>query len=155
MNRCKSCNADMSNKKLRVDRKIFKIPFACKTCGSIMIKYEPTRDLVFLWRYPAPDRIGLIYLPIGEDYRGGGPIKRFSPALAIVLAMGSGYTDRKKGFVPTHTIEVGDVVLYNKNVPWTLKLKNSDQDPYTVTICGFEDIHAVVEEPKSESEYLI
>lgn len=132
------------NKKLSTHREGFHVPFSCDICGAIDFSYEPVRDVMFLWPYPRPTMSkGGLHL-VDDNFRGGSYVDEIAPDKAVVLAIGKGYFNVKKGFfVPTHSINIGDVVHYNKRVPWKIELKNNKGEKYQITLCGFADCYAV------------
>ncbi len=132
------------NLKLNSRRDGFNIPFSCSLCHSLKFNYTPARDVLFVWPYPRPTQTqGGIHL-VDEKFIGGSYVDELAPDRAIVLAIGPGYFDKKKHrFVPTHSIEIGDVVRYNKKVPWKIELRNDNGEKFPVTLCGFADCYAV------------
>lgn len=129
--------------KLRALRGDYEIPFKCDECGSIHFPFRAVRDVVFIWPKPAPNRVGLIHLPEDTKFIGGGPRERFREPRAIILSVGRGYVNKKGKFVKTHSLQIGDEVIYEKRVPWRITLKGLDGKRIIVTACGFEDIYGL------------
>jgi co-chaperonin GroES (HSP10) len=141
---CSKCGNDVYDGRTNSNRGIFQIPFKCSECNSIKFDYSPVRDVLFIWPYPAPDKVGSILLIEDTNFRGGSLKEELRPNLAVVLAIGDGYFDsKKKEFVPTKDLRVGDVVYYNKRIPWRVELKNDDGDKFEVRMCGFNDVYGV------------
>lgn len=123
----------------------FIIPFCCSLCGTLRINYQPVRDVVYLWPYPAPEKTKSgILLPDDTDFVGGAYKDEIRPNLAVILGYGPGYFDiKKRKFVPSEGLEVGQVIHFNKKIikAWTVNLKNESGDRYPVTLCGFQDVY--------------
>lgn len=132
------------NLKLRSYRDGFKIPFYCGVCGALKFNYVAVRDVLFVWPYPKPTESKGGIVLVDDNYIGGSYVEEIRPNKAIVLAIGDGFFSKtKKKFIPCYGIEVGDVVRYNKKVPWVIELKNDNEEKHKVTLCGFQDCYAV------------
>ena len=138
------------------------IPFGCSVCGSIWSKYRPLRDIVVIWafnEYP-PEMYGsFIVIPeIAIDHHQSD--------IGMVLRKGPGYFDRdvikftdiagpnvrryshggtRKPVVRMDSIHVGDVVAYDKTVPWSIPILGLDHNPHQIIFCGALDVFSVVE----------
>lgn len=141
---CKKCGQDKTSQKLKSDRGSFQVPFRCDLCGCIKLDYQPVRDVLIVWKYPAPEKAGVIHLLEDENFRGGSTKEYLRPSFAVVLAIGPGYFHPKwKTYVETHSIEVGDDVFFNKQVPWNIELESPNGKKYAVTFCGFSDVYGI------------
>jgi hypothetical protein len=121
-------------------------PFVCPHCKRFRFKYRAIRDVVLIWPMPLP-----------PTFVEGGAIVRPESSInaddelygrsdyGLVLSVGPGYYDNKK-FHPTHTLEVGMKVVYDKLVPWKVYVEGCDGKEELVVICGFKDVRGVVEE---------
>src|SRR5580692_5585804 len=96
--KCEKCNIEVSEK-VSAKRDCFTIPFSCNKCGSIKIKYNPVRDIVYVYQYPAPEKSKGGIVLVDEKYVGyvGGNYKEtLRPNKAVILAFGPGYYDSKE-----------------------------------------------------------
>lgn len=140
---CKCCGKKKT-KKASAKRKEFVIPFSCKECGSIKIDYEPVRDVILLWAYPPPEKSAGGIVLVHDKYIGGSLAEELRPDKAVVMAFGPGFFDKKETrFIPMLEYEIGDIVRYNKDVPWKIDLEDSDGNKHNVTMCGMYDIWAI------------
>ena len=133
---CSSCGAVACDNKINLAVKDHKIPFVCQVCGVFQFKYQAIRDIVFIWPLPSAEKIGNIVLP---------EICRTETEFGVVLSVGRGVHDKKGRFHPV-TFEVGDLVAYDKDVPWRTTLYGSTGiKKFLVKYMGARDIKAVVE----------
>jgi len=106
------------------------------------------KDLVCVYPIPLPDT----FIPGGtvlrtessrdveKEWGGRSPY-------GIILNFGPGYRDGEGVFHPTHGLEVGDVVIYDKGVPNRLRFEGFiDHLKHLVVVCGFRDVGAVIED---------
>lgn len=114
---CTDCGQSF-NQKITDLVKEYKIPFVCTVCGQIKFPAQPMRNLVFLWPKPVPDKIGSIILPDSVK-------KSMEDEFGVVLAAGKGYYTEAGEWKPC-TLKTGDVVIYDKNVPWKLTITGID-----------------------------
>lgn len=142
-----TCGYEPVNKKLdtSIIRHGMRAPFYCTLCGAIDFPFQAVRDVVFLYPKPAPEKLGELYVPEG-DFVGGSVGEKYREPIAIVLSIGMGSRDRQnKEFIPTKGIvEVGDVVYYNKKVPWRMNMKGSDGKEHMIVYCGILDLRGIV-----------
>ncbi len=135
------------NKKLdtNIERHRMRVPFYCALCGAIDFPFQAVRDVVFLYPMPAPRKIGDLYIPEGE-FIGGSVAEKFREPIAVVLSVGQGSRDRRnKEFISTKgVVEAGDVVYYNKKVPWRMNMRGSDGNEHVVVYCGILDLRGLV-----------
>lgn len=123
----------------------YKIPFVCSLCGSINIPYRPLRAVVFLWIPPLPEKVGLIHIPDYEGRQGNARDLLREPT-AVIMAFGPGaYTPEGK-FIPSSGIEVGDLILYNKSVPWSQFMTDPTGKEHKIVLCSYADLIGVVKE---------
>jgi len=139
--KCIECGTELKDIDLRkVVNGTIDVPFVCSHCGSIKFPFEPTRDVVFLLREPAPEvSKGGIYLIEETNFVGGGPRTYLRGNSARVLAIGPGFYNPKGGFIPTE-LQVGQIVHFNVKVPWHIDLKGDDGKEYHVVYCGEKDV---------------
>jgi len=141
-----------TNNKLNCDRDTFTIPYSCPVCNSINFKWKAIRDVVFLYPTPRPEKVGSIYIP---DYDGRmvNTQESFREGLGIVLSLGKGtYSEKLHRWVSTDDLHVGDLVHYNKQVPWKMNLPASDGKEHQVILCGYLDVWGVIEEEDSKAK---
>ena len=112
---------------------LFKVPFCCVTCGNLFFPLQAVRDIVFLYPKPKQEKIGSIIIP--EAFRT-------EEEEAVVLSFGKGYY-KKKTFIPIE-LELGDIVKYDKNIPWVHYVRASDGIKHRVKYCSYEDILSIV-----------
>lgn len=120
----------------------YRIPFVCNLCGSIRVPYKPLRGVVFLWKPAVPEKVGSIIIPDYEGRRGNARDLMRQPT-AVVMAFGPGAYTPEGSFVPSEGIEVGDLVLYNKDVPWNQMMFDSVGVEHNVILCSYVDIIGV------------
>jgi hypothetical protein len=137
------------------------IPFGCPLCGSVWSEYRPLRDIVVLWAFnDYPPWIYNTDIIIPE-----AAVNHAQSDLGIVLRVGPGYFDRdkvapKRGhldlesmlpgmrrpIVRTDSINVGDIVTYDKGVPWAIPMLGLDRNPHHIVFCGALDVFTLVED---------
>lgn len=131
---CNRCGS-MENTAHIVEK--YNIPFKCPECGSIDFPYRPTGDKVFVWPDPEPEYYkGTIYIPEFIRERDG---------YGVILAIGKGYYDRRGKWHPT-SLKVGERIIYDKNVPWSMEVEAPDGNKYTVVYMGEQDVKLKVYE---------
>jgi hypothetical protein len=136
------------NDKLNCDRATFIIPFGCPVCNAINVRYRAIRDVVFLFPTPKPTIINGIHVP-DFDFGAGGKRntqEELRDPTAIVLSIGYGAYTPKGKFISSDELEVGDIVYYNKRVPWRMEHKSPDGVVHEMVICGYQDISSKVTE---------
>jgi co-chaperonin GroES (HSP10) len=111
--------------------------------GKLHFKYRPLRDVVFLYRTPAPETFsddGVIEIPKRLKHL-------YKTDEGTILAVGPGYYDKKGKYHKTPDwVKPGVKIRFDKNVPWGITENGVDGKPYSVVMCGVSDIHFVVEE---------
>lgn len=115
----------------------FNIPFVCPICNQIDFKYQAIKDRVFVWSEKLPEKVGGIIIPeiLREVFLG-------ESGYGVVLSCGKGYYD-KKGIFHSVDIKVGDIVVYDKQVPWEKIIEN-----HRVKFMGYQDVQGVINEFK-------
>jgi chaperonin GroES len=131
----------------------FEIPFACSYCKSIKFDFEAVRDVVFLLPAKKVEKFGMIWLP-DDEYVGGNPQNRFKNSLGVILSCGPGYLKNGKYHDIRGKLETGDLVMYEKNVPWRKEIKDFNGSNYEVVVCGFLDVYAKVKMDSSVLDIL-
>lgn len=150
--KCVECGADIVgkppfyyepvNKKSKEAVEKYKIPFVCSVCGSISMPFRPIRAVVFMWVPPIPEKVGSIIIP-DYDGRQGNARDIMREPTAVILAFGPGNHTNEGGFVPSDGIEVGDLVLYTKEVPWSQQMFDPTGKEHKVILCSYADIIGV------------
>lgn len=92
-----------------------KVPFCCKECGSLLFSHKATRDIVFVFPTPVPEKLGSFFIP--DEYK-----ENYRDEFGIVLSIGPGYYDKKGKFNPT-TLQEGSLVVYDRDVPWLVEVE--------------------------------
>ena len=118
----------------RIDHNNYNVPFYCKECGAISFVWNPIRDLVFIWDLPLPEYYHGTDIAIADTYK-----HYYKKGQGIILAIGPGYYDKKGKFHETQ-LKVGDKVVYNADVPWSMRFEGTDEDFHSVVICGEQDV---------------
>lgn len=112
------------------------VPFYCDVCGAIKFPFRPTGDKVFVVSDPIETHIGMIEIP--EQYR------KEKRRTGTVVAIGRGYYNDKGKFIAT-SVQVGQRVIYHKNVPWKMKVVGQDGNEHRVEYMGERDIQFVLD----------
>ena len=156
---CKECNTELEGRRgedggvdtfyLAKDFKLFeminkfKIPFYCESCGSLKFPYKAARDVVFIWPEVTKEKIGSIYIPetvnILTEY-------------GVVLTAGPGHRDTKKGIFYPSQLSVGDVIVYDKGVPWSMEVVGTDGKTYNVKYMGEQDVKGIVKDDSDSTD---
>ena len=106
--------------------------------GVIDIKYQPMRDMIFVLSERSEQKIGSIIIP--EDAR-----ENLGRETGVVLAAGKGHTSPQSGkFIPI-SLKVGDIIVYNKEVPWEVEIEDNFGKKHTVKMMCERDAIGVVE----------
>ena len=135
MNKCRTCNKTLPDRAVIVK---YPTPFTCSRCGQIEFPYQPLKNIVFVYPDPLPEKMGSFYFPslYAENYRS---------KFGIVVAVGKGYHDRRYRWHPT-TVRTGDRVVYDKDVPWYMRIEALDGKMYHVKYMPELDVKGIVEE---------
>lgn len=112
------------------------IPFVCPKCGGIKFPFKALNGIAFLWPKPIQEKLGSIFIP--EASRDN-----FKTSLGVVLTVGKGCVEKRSGLFIEAQIVPGDVVLYDKNVPWSMQIKAPDGKDYQVNLMNILDINAI------------
>jgi len=119
----------------------FNVPFYCTICGAIKFPWRAIRDIVFI--YP---------LPVEETYREGGLVvipdtykEFYKKGQGVILSIGPGYYDDKKFHPIDPDLKIGELVIYNKDVPWYDVVIGNDKKEHVVVMCGAKDIWIIQE----------
>jgi chaperonin GroES len=132
---CVGCGVNVEDgDRLRLIVEKYIIPFKCKVCNALQFNYQPTADRVLIWPDVIPEKVGSIYIP--DQYR----VNQVSE-YGTVLAIGPGFYKANGTFVST-SVKVGDRVIYDKNVPWSIMASGIDGNKHSVKVMGEADIMA-------------
>jgi len=102
-------------------------------CPFKKFPYKGLRDVVFVWPFEPPKKIGSFHIP--DVIRENTEIE-----YGVVLSAGKGYYTNKGKFRPTRVVE-GDVVIYDKTVPWVIEIEGQK-----VKYMGYADVKGTVNE---------
>jgi co-chaperonin GroES (HSP10) len=88
-------------------------------------------------------------VPVEEKTKGGFYLPssaqdNFKTYYAVVLSIGRGVENKRTGEFVTPEVKQGDVVLYDKSVPWGVEAMNSEGQKYPVKISNMFDLSAQV-----------
>lgn len=133
MSICSTCNREITNPLSRDITGRYNMPFYCKECRQMNFNYIPLRNLVFIWPSVPPESIAGIIIPENVRYA-------WRDEYGIVLAIGKGYWTKKGKFIQSK-LKVGDIVIYDKDVPWKTIV-----DGYEVKYMGTNDIKGVIDD---------
>lgn len=139
--KCPTCGSDSADKKLVAVLDKYKIPFRCKSCGSLDFPYRATLDRVMVFPDPLPETFlqeGSLIIPHRVQYA-------YEKDYGVVVAVGPGYFNKRGKFTPT-TVKPGDRVCYDKNRPSQLNVPCNDGQSYSIKLVSEQDIHGTVEE---------
>ena len=67
----------------------------------------------------------------------------FKASVGVVLSSGKGCVEKKTGRFCASWVKPGDVVLYDKTIPWQFDLEATDEKLYQIDCCNILDIHYV------------
>lgn len=132
---CNKCGREEGIDKQKVEE--YKLPFKCE-CGNIQFPYEALNGITFLWPKPVEDKTkgGFIIPNMAKE--------GFKSYYALVLSVGEGCLDKKTGNFIESKIKVGDIVLYDKSIPWGVEVESPEGNKYPVKIANILDITAKV-----------
>jgi len=125
-----------------IGTKFVKTPFTCNVCHSIVFPARATRDIVFIYQIPLPKMVGNFHLP--DKLRD-----MFEKGYGVVLSIGPGFwyknNKKKKWMFKGTSLQVGDYVIFNKDVPlgWSYKFKGVDEEDHLVRFMGEMDVWIV------------
>ena len=131
---CEKCGCDPNEKMINTVKK-YKVPFYCELCGSVYIKHQAVNGINFIWPEVLPEKHGGIYIP--DKIK---PI--FKKSIGIVLSSGIGCINKQTRSFIRSVLKPGDIVLYDKSVPWQLEFEATDGKKYQVDMCNIIDICA-------------
>lgn len=137
---CEICGSEIDTSK-KVEK--YKIPFKCSKCGSIDFPLRAMNGIVFVWPEPCPEKKGSIILP--------NIVKNsFTSNIAVVLSSGPGVVDKRTQAYVKSELNVGDLVLRDKDTPWFMEVAAKDGTKYTVPYMNILDISATFKEDESD-----
>lgn len=132
---CQECGLEEGIQKKVVED--YKIPFKC-TCGNIKFPFKALNGVAFLWPKPVEEKTkGGFYLPSSAQ-------DNFKTYYAVVLSVGKGVENKRTGEFVVPEIAQGDVVLYDKSIPWGVEAMDSEGNKHPVKIANIFDINAKV-----------
>lgn len=132
---CNKCNRESGVDKKLVDE--YKIPFQCE-CGNIDFPYKALNGIAFIWPKPVDEKTkGGLFIPNMSQ-------ENFKSYYAVVLSVGKGCINKKTNEFVESEIEIGDVVLYDKSIPWGVEVEDPQGNKYPVKIANILDINAKV-----------
>ena len=127
---CTKCKSEEDTSKIV---KKYKIPFKCPECGSIDFPLQAMNGIVYVWSKQQPKKIGKIIIPAKLN-------QPFTSNFSVVLSSGAGCKDIKNGKFVASTLEVGDRVWRDKDVPWKMPLDAPDGHTYDISYLNLLDI---------------
>ena len=133
--KCEECGTPHENNNSKVVES-FKIPFKCSTCGSVKFPYQALNGIVYVWPKPIEESVGTIIIP--ERLR-----QNLKTNLGVVLSVGSGCLDVRRNVFVESSLKEGDVLKYDKNVPWRDSIEDDTGSEHIVDILNVLDAHSV------------
>ena len=124
-----------ADKKLREVLKQYKVPFVCSTCGGIQFRMQALKGVVFLWPEPVKEKQGRIVIP--EMLK-----ELFKTSIGVVLSSGPGCKEKRTGRYVASELLPGDLVFYDKSIPWHMDIAASDGKMYDIPFMNILDIVA-------------
>lgn len=124
-------------------------PFLDKKTGEMVLQLKPIRDVICIWN-PEPTTFGTtgiastLFIP--EHWR-----KNHKRNEGIVIAVGRGHFHKEKRRIIPTTLKPGQRVIYNKDVPWSIKTEALDGKEYKIVLCGEQDVWCVIDKLSIES----
>jgi len=119
--------------------KQYGVPFKCSACGMLTFPIQAVNGVIMVWPKPVPETHGLIHIP--ENLR-----PTFKDTVCMVMSTGGGCIEqRTKKFVKTK-VAPGDILSYDKNVPWQLEVADSSGKKHTVDMMNVLDVLATIKE---------
>jgi len=131
---CQKCNSSIDTTTVV---KKYQVPFSCTECGGVYIKYQAINGINFIWPKPVEALQGNIYIP--ERWRNS-----FKASIGVVLSSGKGCFQKSTKKYVKSWVQPGDIVYYDKTVPWTVDFESTDGTNYTVDMCNILDVLQVV-----------
>ena len=133
---CNECKSEIGISEEVV--KEYQVPFKCNTCGNIKFPYKALNGIVFLWPKPIEEKTkGGLHIP--EIYK-----ENFKSFYAVVLSVGKGCKNKKTNQFVEAEIQSGDIVIYDKSIPWTSEVEDSEGKKHKVSMANILDINAKV-----------
>lgn len=120
-------------------------PFCWYDIGgwTIQFPYQMMKDMICLWQYTPPRKLGKGILAVPEGFEEFHTI-----GVGVVLSAGPGYHDKKGKWVPTNpNLQPGSVVEYDKTIPWSFPENVLDilGDFHSLPMCPAVNIFGVYE----------
>lgn len=131
---CTICGKERGIEQELVEK--YKIPFKCPECGNIHFKYKALNGIVFIWPKPIKEQQGKIFIPEQSQ-------NEFKSCEGVVLSAGKGCIDKRTGAFLECEVTVGDVILYDKSIPWSLEVKTDDGKVSKIDLTNMLDVNAV------------
>jgi len=115
-------------------------PFHDPSTKELIWKYRPLNDFAFIFPILKETIKKKSIIEIPEHLK-----KSVLSDYGIVLAIGPGWYDKRNKFHSTDMIKPGMKVLYDKTVPWDIKIKGLDGTTYRIMMCTYKDIKGIVD----------
>ena len=133
---CNECKLEEGALKEVVEK--YQVPFKCNTCGNIKFPYRALHGIVFIWPKIIKEKTtGGIVVPEFAQYN-------LKSSTGIVLTCGKGCKHKKTGKFVEADIKIGDIVLYDKNIPWKMDIEATDNKEYPVDLMNILDVNCVL-----------
>ena len=98
---------------------------------------RPLKDIVFIWPDAMPEKMGSFFIP--EFIR-----EKYKDSTGTVVAIGKGcYVPKFKKYLPT-TVKVGDRVLFDFQMPFSMEIEAPDGKKYNVLYMGERDLQGLI-----------
>jgi len=145
---CNTCGLDSEKVKSQIKGNVnkYNVPFVCPACGGVNFPLQAVRDIVFIYPLYVRRSRSLIIIPDSVQ-------SNIERDCGMVLTVGPGYLRNGKIFIKPE-IEVGDIVVYDKGIPWRYDVEGTDNKSYRIPYMGYQDIKGVSRGENMEIEPL-
>jgi hypothetical protein len=110
--------------------------------GKMHFPYRALESKAFIWPTPPPETFYGSNILIPIHYQ-----KYYAEGYGILLSIGPGYwTDKGKWIPIDPLLKPGSMIAYDKTVPWSIMLDDSDGKTHEVVRCVEADIGGVVKD---------
>ena len=123
-----------------LDSTVYNVPFRCLRCDAIKFSYRAIFDHVFIYPTPIPDLYADSHLIIPDTYK-----RHYRNWIGVVLHIGPGLQLQSGAYKHTQ-LKVGQRVVYDKTVPWSVDVEDTYGELQKVMICGELDVRAILGE---------
>ena len=140
MPKCPNCTAPVKEPDKERNFGRFRVKmYKCTKCGNIHFKYQALHGVVFVWPKPIKEMTdGGVLIPEFAQYN-------LKSSYGVVLSSGKGCKNRKTGKFVDSDLNIGDIILYDKSIPWKMNVEATDGKEYEVNLMNVLDIKRRIE----------